>query len=79
MQVRCFMDGSGENWFAGRDICALLGFKNASRTLGKLDDSEKWRVELETVGGLQETLMVSENGFATLIGLSKHPLLASLN
>lgn len=57
----------GEPWFVARDVCAVLGIKDASDAVEPLDDDEKGRGSTPTLGGEQETLIVSEGGLYTLI------------
>lgn len=78
MKIRSFQDDDGKSWFSGRDVCALLGFKNHSRTLSGLDNGEKCLEEIETGSGVQKLLMISEGAFASLVAASKHPLLTNL-
>ena len=41
------LDINGELWFVGKDICALFGDKNHKRSLGRIDDEDKKKVELD--------------------------------
>lgn len=57
----------GEPWFIAKDVCAVLGIKDASDAVEPLDDDEKGRALTPTLGGEQDMLTVSEGGLYTLI------------
>ena len=61
------VDRDGDPWFIAKDVCAVLGVKNASQALENLDHDEKGVCSTYTPGGAQEALMVSEGGLYTLI------------
>ncbi|MGN7867801.1 BRO-N domain-containing protein [Paracoccus sp. 22332] len=61
------VDQDDNPWFIAKDICAILGVGNVSKSLEKLDEDEKGVTSSYTLGGNQEVLIVSEGGLYTLI------------
>ncbi|ACK70823.1 prophage antirepressor [Gloeothece citriformis PCC 7424] len=57
-------------WVA-QDVCTALEIKNASDTLAKFDSDEKGITNLNTLGGVQELLTVTEAGLYRLIFKSR--------
>ena len=58
-------------WFVAKDICAILEIENTSHAVSKLDEDEKGIIISETLGGNQETLIVSESGLYHLVFKSR--------
>jgi anti-repressor protein len=52
----------GEPWFVLADVCAVLGIGNPSMAADKLDADEKGISTVDTPGGPQEMVVVSESG-----------------
>lgn len=71
-QLRAF-EHEDESWFVAQDVCAMLGLGNPTRALANLDDDEKGLTTSNTLGGLQELLIVSESGLYVLIFRSRKP------
>lgn len=63
----------GEPWFVAVDACALLGLKNVTMAVRGLDDDEKGVSTVETLGGAQELVIISEPGLYRLITRSRRP------
>jgi prophage antirepressor-like protein len=78
----------GEPWFVATDVCKALGIGNASLAVngrerirgdgstywsGGLDDDEKGIVSVNTLGGEQDLLCVSESGVYSLVFQSRKP------
>lgn len=63
-----------EIWFAGIDVCNILGYADAHQKIKSLDEDE-YRLDRITDGqGKQkETLTVNESGFYTLVLTSSKP------
>ena len=61
----------GEAWFIAKEVCELLGIKNVSNAVSRLDDDEKGVSVLPTPSGEQEKLIVSESGLYALVFRSK--------
>jgi len=57
----------GNPWFVASEVCKLLGIKNISDAVSRLDDDEKGVSELPTPSGTQKKLVVSESGLYELI------------
>jgi len=67
-KVRVIQDEEGEFWFVAKDVCQILGIENHNDTVAKvLEDDEKGVDKIDTLGGPQEMLVVSESGLYTLI------------
>ena len=64
---------SGEPQFIAKDICASLGIGNVCDALKGLDDDEKGIATVDTPGGTQDVLIVSEAGLYSLILRSRKP------
>ena len=61
---------NGEPWFIAKDIGNLLGFASKSamsNALQDLDDNERGSFEMNTSGGVQNMVIVSESGLYSLI------------
>ncbi len=58
-------------WFIARDVCEVLGIKNPSDALSRLDDDEKGIGITDTLGGKQELASISEAGLYSLIFRSR--------
>lgn len=71
---RSHIDEAGVFWFVAKDVCAALGIEwKGSHTIGPLDEDERGSVILNTPGGRQEVLTVSESGLYHLIFKSRKP------
>lgn len=57
----------GEPWFVAADVARALGYSDATHAVRGLDDDEKGLHNLETLGGEQRAVIVSEAGLYTLI------------
>jgi len=53
---------NGELWFVLADVCDVLELGNVTETAKRLDDDEKGFSSIETPGGQQRVLIVSEAG-----------------
>lgn len=63
----------GEPWFVGSDVCVVLEYANAPQALGKLDEDEKGIWSVDTPGGKQAMIVVSEAGLYSLVLRSRAP------
>ncbi|MGD9541781.1 BRO-N domain-containing protein [Methylocystis sp.] len=54
-------------WFVAKDVCETLGLEWTAKAVEKLDDDEKDRTSIPTLGGTQELLVISESGLYTLV------------
>lgn len=67
----------GEPWFVAKDVCGVLGivWKGSDSTgpLSSMDDDEKGVQIVDTLGGAQEMIVVSESGLYALVFRSRKP------
>lgn len=65
----------GEPWFVAKDVCQMLGLQSAkgSDNLRSLDDDEKGAANIDTLGGTQNMVIISESGLYALIFQSRKP------
>lgn len=68
------VDQNGEIWFVGADVCRVLGLKNARSSLALLDEDEKGVHTMDTPGGEQDMIIVSEPGVYRLVFKSRKPI-----
>ena len=57
----------GAPWFVAMDVCRAIGVANHRDAVRKLDDDEKGVGSTDTLGGEQDTTIISESGLYTLI------------
>lgn len=60
-------------WFVARDVCKILGISKYRDAVASLDEDEGCPVEVDTLGGVQETIVINESGLYTLIMRSNKP------
>jgi anti-repressor protein len=60
-------------WFVAADVCAVLELGNPRSSLALLDDDEKDVHGVDTPGGMQQMVIVSEPGLFSLILRSRKP------
>lgn len=72
MQLRA-VEHQGAPWFIARDVCAGTGHKNPSMAVAVLAADEKGLKRIDTPGGPQDMLIVSESGLYKLIMRSDKP------
>ena len=60
-------------WFVAKDICNVLELTNPTKALQGLDEDEKGLTIVQSLGGAQQTSIVSEPGLYKLIGRSRKP------
>lgn len=63
----------GEPWWVARDVCDILGIRNAADALSSLDDDEKGLANTDTLGGVQQMATINEPGLYSLILRSRKP------
>lgn len=67
-----FIDG--EPWFVGKDITDNLEYKNSRDAIANhVDEEDKGVAKYDTLGGIQELVIVNESGLYALIFGSKLP------
>lgn len=63
----------GQPWFIARDLASALGYKDATHACRSLDADEKGLQIVETLGGPQRIVVVSEPALYKLIQGSRRP------
>lgn len=62
-----------QTWWIAKDVCDILGIKQAVRAVQKLDEDEKGVSTIHTLKGEQQLLTVNEFGLYSLILKSRKP------
>lgn len=62
-----------EPWFVAADVCRALQLPDTHKAVGRLDEDEKGRNSIPTLGGIQEMTVVNEPGLYTLVLGSRKP------
>lgn len=58
----------GEPWFLAKDICEAFGDTNHSRTVGRVDDTDKRQMDVtDTMGRTQSGTFVNESGLYAIM------------
>ena len=57
----------GQPWFVAKDVCECLGISKYRDSIAKLDADERGSKKMDTLGGLQDMVLVNESGLFTLI------------
>jgi len=63
----------GEPWFVAKDVCEILQIKRHRDAVDGLEESERGRLVVDTLGGKQETVAVNESGLYSLVFQSRKP------
>ena len=71
-RVRVIMRCS-DPWFVAKDACDCLDLANSRDAVSRLDDDEKGVGKVDTLGGSQDMMLISESGLYTLIMRSNKP------
>ena len=59
---------NGEPWLVGKDIAIMLGYTNPHKAIrDHVDDEDKGVNESFTPGGRQQTIVINESGFYSLV------------
>lgn len=74
--LRVVMGEDGEPRFVVADVCAVLGQGNPTAAVARFDASEKGLSSIETLGGRQQVVTVTEAGLYTLILRSRDAMTA---
>lgn len=67
------MDRNGEPWFILNDVASRLGITNSRSISSRLDDDEKDVIQIDTLGGKQNTTIINESGLYSAILRSDKP------
>ena len=65
------VEKDGEPWFVAKDVCNILEIKEPHRSIKGLDDDEKGRHSMTTLGGEQELTIINEPGLYRLVFKSR--------
>ena len=58
----------GEPWFVGKDVCQMFGDSNHIRSLGRVDEIDKQKIELiDALNRKQSTTVINESGLYALL------------
>lgn len=71
-EVRTVEQG-GEVWWVLADVCRVLGLSEPHRVAHRLDEDEKGRTQITTLGGNQKMTIISESGLYKVILRSDKP------
>jgi prophage antirepressor-like protein len=71
-QVRTVLK-NGEPWFAASDVCDILDLGNATAAVARLSDNMKGLNSIDTLGGKQYMITISESGLYKLVFTSRKP------
>lgn len=63
----------GQPWFVAADACTALLLPDTHKAVGRLDDDEKGRHSIPTLGGKQEMTVINEPGLYSLVLGSRKP------
>lgn len=63
----------GEPWFVGKDACDGVGIVKYRDALVQLDEDERVSMAVDTPGGAQQMVLVSEAGVYALLLISRSP------
>jgi prophage antirepressor-like protein len=64
-------DRNGDPWWVLADVCHPLELGSPHKVAERLDDDEKGRITIPTLGGPQEMVIISEPGLYKLIATSR--------
>ena len=68
------IDRDGEPWFVGKDVAEVLGYSNNRKAIGDhVDEEDKGVTKRDTLGGVQELVIINESGLYSLILSSRLP------
>lgn len=71
--VRTVLDDNGDPVFVALDVCRILEIANERNAYSRLDDDEKDVRTIDTLGGPQQMVVVSESGLYSLVLSSRKP------
>ena len=71
-KVRTVQKGSEILWVL-KDVCGILGIEKYRDAAARLDDDEREPLLVDTLGGRQEMIAVTESGLYSIILLSRKP------
>ena len=73
-EVRTLTNEKGETFFVGKDVAQALGYSNTRKALqDQVDDEDKGVTKRDTLGGIQQMVVINESGLYALVLSSKLP------
>ena len=73
-EVRTLTNEKGETFFVGKDVAEALGYSNTRKALqDHVDDEDKGVTKRDTLGGIQQMVVINESGLYSLVLSSKLP------
>ena len=73
-EVRTLTNEQGETFFVGKDVAEALGYTNTRKALqDHVDDEDKGVTKRDTLGGIQQMVVINESGLYSLVLSSKLP------
>ena len=73
-EVRTMTNEKGEPFFVGSDVAKALGYKNTRKALiDHVDDEDRGVTKRDTLGGVQQMVIINESGLYSLVLSSKLP------
>ena len=73
-EIRTLTNEQGETFFVGKDVAQALGYSNTRKALqDHVDDEDKGVTKRDTLGGIQQMVVINESGLYSLVLSSKLP------
>ena len=73
-EIRTLVNEKGETFFVGKDVAQALGYSNTRKALqDHVDDEDKGVTKRDTLGGIQQMVVINESGHYSLVLSSKLP------
>ena len=73
-EVRTLTNEQGETFFVCKDVAQALGYSNTRKALqDHVDDEDKGVTKRDTLGGIQQMVVINESGLYSLVLSSKLP------
>ena len=73
-EARTLTNEQGETFFVGKDVAQALGYSNTRKALqDHVDDEDKGVTKRDTLGGIQQMVVINESGLYSLVLSSKLP------
>ncbi len=64
------MNIDGEPWFVGKDVCGAFGDKNHIRSMRRVDEIDKQKIELyDSMNRKQSATVINESGLYDFVNI----------
>lgn len=73
IQVRLIMDLWGNPWWVAADVCAVLGIRDVSDAVSRVDEADRGLTSIRSGGQNRQMLTVNESGLYDLVLDSRKP------